>query len=72
MAEHKYYTNWNDFWDFYITSVKQDIGTKKYSVIKNNSSKIATSLERIEDEFRIITLEPLIRKAGMIPKSVDL
>jgi len=72
MREHKYYTDWNEFWDFYITSVKQDIGTKKYSVIKNNSSKIATSLERIDDEFRINTLDPLIRKAGMIPEKILL
>ena len=72
MPEHKYYTDWNEFWDFYITSVKQDIGTKKYSVIKNNSSKIATSLERIDDEFRINTLDPLIRKAGMIPEKILL
>ena len=72
MKEHKYYTNWEEFWDFYITSVKQDIGTKKFSVIKNNSSRITKKLERISDEFRIATLEPLIRKAGMVPQSVSL
>ena len=72
MPKHKYYTDWNEFWDFYIKSVKQDIGTKKYSVIKNNSSKIATSLERIDDEFRINILDPLIRKAGMIPEKILL
>jgi|TARA_R110000823_G_scaffold309032_3_gene433008 hypothetical protein len=72
MIEHKYYNDWNQFWEFYIKSVKEDIGTKKFSVIKNNSSRIAKSIERIDDEFRILTLEPLIRKAGMIPTSVDL
>lgn len=72
MQEHKYFTDWDEFWDFYISNVKKDIGTKKFSVIKNNSTRIATSLERIDDNFRINTLDPLIRKAGMIPDKILL
>lgn len=30
MQEHKYFTDWDEFWDFYISNVKKDIGTKNF------------------------------------------
>jgi hypothetical protein len=72
MSNHKYYTDWSDFWEFYMQSVKEDIGTSKFAALKNSSSRLTKKLERIEDNFRINTLDPLIRKAGMIPEKVLL
>ena len=66
----EYYTDWDSFWEFYIESVKKDIGDNKFKV--SSSSRIAKSLSRIPDNFRINTLNPLIRKAGMVSKKVAL
>lgn len=73
--EHKYFTDWNKFWDFYITSVKEDLGANKFRVTPN--SKKSKFLKRIDGdlegkEFMVNVLNPLIRKEGMVPKRVGL
>ena len=66
----EYYTDWDSFWEFYMESVKKDIGENKFKV--SSSSRIAKSLSRIPDDFRRNTLNPLIRKAGMVSKKIAL
>lgn len=73
--EHKYFTDWNKFWDFYITSVKEDLGANKFRVTPN--SKKSKFLKRIDGDFEgkdfmVNVLNPLIRKEGMVPKRVGL
>ena len=72
MSEHKYYNEWDKFWDFYMESVKEDIGEYKFEALKNSSSRITQNLKRITDDFRISVLDDLIRKAGMIPEKILL
>ena len=72
MSEHKYYNNWDDFWGFYMQSVKNDIGEYKFQALKNSSARITKNLKRITDEFRLGVLDDLIREAGMIPDDILL
>ena len=72
MSEHKYYTEWDKFWDFYMESVKNDVGDYKFQALKNSSSRITQNLSRITDEFRLGVLDDLVREAGMIPDNILL
>ena len=72
MSEHKYYTDWGKFWDFYMKSTKDDIGEFKFQALKNSSARITQNLKRISDEFRLGVLDDLIREAGMIPNDILL
>ena len=72
MNNHKYYTDWNEFWAFYMKSVQDDLGEYKYKALQNSSQRLAKNLSRIKDDFRLNTLNPLIRKAGMVPDKVKL
>jgi len=72
MSEHKYYTEWDKFWDFYMESVKNDVGDYKFQALKNSSSRITKNLSRITDEFRLGVLDDLVREAGMIPDNILL
>ena len=70
VVETDYYTDWNEFWDFYITSVRNDLGDNKFRVTPD--SKKSKFLQRIDGDFKIKILNPLIRKEGLIPSSVIL
>ena len=72
MSEHKYYTDWSKFWDFYMRSAKDDIGEFKFQALKNSSARITQNLKRISDDFRLGVLDDLIREAGMIPNDILL
>jgi len=72
MSEHKYYTDWSKFWDFYMQSAKDDIGEFKFQALKNSSARITQNLKRISDNFRLGVLDDLIREAGMIPNDILL
>lgn len=72
MQEHKYYTDWDKFWDFYMNSVKEDVGEKRFAALENSSSRLAQTLKRIKDDFRLGVLDDLIREAGMIPDKILL
>ena len=72
MSEHKYYTDWSKFWDFYMQSAKDDIGEFKFQALKNSSARITQNLKRISDDFRLGVLDDLIREAGMIPNDILL
>ena len=32
MKGHKFYTDWDEFWEFYISKIKNDIGESKMKV----------------------------------------
>ena len=70
MEKHEYFTEWEDFWEFYISSVEADIGSNKFKAVR--SSRISKLLTPIDKKFRKEVLEPLIRRAGIIPKSIIL
>ena len=33
--KHEYIKDWNEFWDFYITSVENDLGSNRFRTIPN-------------------------------------
>ena len=33
MKGHKFYTDWDEFWEFYISKIKNDIGESKMKVL---------------------------------------
>ena len=68
--KHKFYDNWKDFWEFYMASVKYDIGKSKFEVL--DYMQISKRLSPIPDDERKNIINPLIRKYGYITDSISL
>ena len=67
---HKFYNDWDEFWQFYITSVKNDIGPNKFKSL--NSSQVSKKLPMISKEEILNIINPIIREHGYISDSITL
>ena len=67
---HKFYNNWEEFWEFYISKIKDDIGINKMKVL--SYSQISKKLPRIPDREVLDVIVPMIREHGYITDSITL
>ena len=72
--KHKFYTNWKEFWDFYISSVKESIGENQFKVLSGggNFKEISRRLPVITKKERVEVINPLIREHGYITSDISL
>ena len=72
--KHKFYTDWREFWKFYISSVKESIGEKQFQVLSTarNHKEISKRLPLITKKERVELINPLIREHGYITKDISL
>ena len=71
--KHKFYTNWKEFWDFYISSVKESIGENQFKVLSGggNFKEISRRLPVITKKERVEVINPLIREHGYITSDIS-
>lgn len=70
MKGHKFYTDWDEFWEFYISKIKNDIGESKMKVL--SYSQISKRLPRIPDREVLDVISPMVREHGYITDSITL